>query len=114
MPTTHSCGDFTAATRSHAIARTTCTLILLICVVCPVHAQHAADNPVASAEDAFGLTLGLESIGMYSPGQVRGFSPEMAGNVRIDGLYFDQQGALSNRVIEGSTVRVGVSAIGYD
>lgn len=76
-------------------------------------AQHAADNPVASAEDAFGLTLGLESIGMYSPGQVRGFSPQMAGNVRIDGLYFDQQGGLSNRVVEGSTIRVGVSEIGY-
>ena len=76
-------------------------------------AQHAADNPVASAEDAFGLTLGLETIGMYSPGQVRGFSPQAAGNVRIDGLYFDQQGALSNRVIEGSTVRVGISEIGY-
>src|SRR5579872_7432922 len=79
----------------------------------PVRAQHAADNPVASAEDAFGLTLGLESIGMYSPGQVRGFSPQAAGNVRIDGLYFDQQGLLSNRVIEGSTIRVGVSEIGY-
>ena len=79
----------------------------------PVRAQHAADNPVASAEDAFGLTLGLESIGMYSPGQVRGFSPEAAGNVRIDGLYFDQQGGLSNRVVEGSTIRVGVSEIGY-
>lgn len=78
-----------------------------------VQAQHASDNPVASAEDAFGLTLGLESIGMYSPGQVRGFSPQTAGNVRIDGLYFDQQGALSNRVIEGSTIRVGISEIGY-
>jgi iron complex outermembrane recepter protein len=79
----------------------------------PARAQHASDNPVASAEDAFGLTLGLESIGMYSPGQVRGFSPQTAGNVRIDGLYFDEQGSLSHRVIEGSTIRVGVSAIGY-
>lgn len=79
----------------------------------PVAAQHAADNPVTSADDAFGLTLGLESIGMYSPGQVRGFSPQTAGNVRIDGLYFDQQGSLSNRVVEGSTIRVGISEIGY-
>ena len=78
-----------------------------------VRAQHASDNPVTTAEDAFGLTLGLESIGMYSPGQVRGFSPQSAGNVRIDGLYFDQQGLLSNRVIEGSAIRVGVSEIGY-
>lgn len=76
-------------------------------------AQHAADNPVTAADDAFGLTLGLESIGMYSPGQVRGFSPRTAGNLRIEGLYFDQQGSLSNRVIEGSTIRVGVTEIGY-
>lgn len=81
--------------------------------VAALRAQEASNNPLASAEDAFGLTLGLESIGLYGPGGVRGFSPEAAGNVRIDGLYFDQQGALSNRVIAGSTVRVGLSSIGY-
>jgi iron complex outermembrane recepter protein len=79
----------------------------------PAYAQHAADNPVASANDAFGLTLGLETIGMYNPSSIRGFNPQVAGNVRVDGLYFDQQGGLSNRVVEGSTIRVGVSAIGY-
>ena len=78
-----------------------------------VRAQHASDDPLALADDAFGLTLGLESVGMYSPGGVRGFNPQTAGDVRIDGLYFDQQGALSNRVVEGSTIRVGVSEIGY-
>jgi iron complex outermembrane receptor protein len=88
----------------------------LLTVVPPfnaVRAQHASDDPVASANDAFGLTLGLESIGLYGPGSVRGFSPQVAGNVRIDGLYFDQQGALSNRVVEGSTIRIGISEIGY-
>jgi iron complex outermembrane recepter protein len=75
--------------------------------------EHAADNPVTAAQDAFGLTLGLESIGLYGPGGIRGFSPQAAGNIRIDGLYFDEQGGLSNRVIEGSTTRVGVSEIGY-
>ena len=78
-----------------------------------VSAQHASDNPVDAADDAYGLTLGLESVGLYSPGLVRGFNPQTAGNVRIDGLYFDQQGALSNRVVEDSTIRVGVSEIGY-
>ncbi len=76
-------------------------------------AQHASDNPITSAEDAYGLTLGLESVGIYSPGLVRGFSPQTAGNVRIDGIYFDLQGAPSERVIEGSTIRVGVTEIGY-
>ena len=90
-----------------------CAVIVLAAICLPAEAQHASDNAVTAAEDAFGLTLGLESIGMYSPGQVRGFSPQSAGNVRIDGLYFDQQGQLSNRVVEGSTIRVGVSEIGY-
>src|SRR3984957_20858310 len=81
--------------------------IAVLLHVAAARSQHAAYNPVASAEDAFGLTLGLETIGMYSPGQVRGFSPQAAGNVRIDGLYFDQQGARSTRVIEGSPIRGG-------
>ncbi len=76
-------------------------------------AQHASDNPVNSADDAFGLSLGLEKVGLYSPGSVRGFSPISAGNARIDGMYFDLQGEPSNRVVEGSAIHVGVSEIGY-
>lgn len=87
--------------------------IALILQALSAHGQHASDNPVTAADDAFGLTLGLESIGMYSPGQIRGFSPKSAGNLRIEGLYFDQQGPLSNRVIEGSAIRVGITEIGY-
>src|SRR5580658_8339505 len=90
-----------------------CALFLVFSPVGTLRAQHASDDPVASATDAFGLTLGLESIGIYGPGGVRGFNPQTAGDVRIDGLYFDQQGPLSNRVVEGSTIRVGVSEIGY-
>lgn len=93
-------------------------LSLLVCIFCvaassSLHAQHASDDPVAAADDAFGLTMGLESIGMYGPQGVRGFNPQVAGNVRIDGLYFDQQGYLSNRVVDGSTIRVGVSESAY-
>jgi iron complex outermembrane recepter protein len=87
--------------------------LMALSPVTAVRAQHASDDPLASANDAFGLTLGLESIGLYGPGGVRGFNPQSAGNVRIGGLYFDQQGALSNRVVEGSTIRIGVSEIGY-
>ena len=94
-------------------SRIACALLLALCTVVTARAQHASDDPVAAANDGFGLTLGLESIGLYGPGFVRGFSPQVAGNVRIEGLYFDQQGALSNRVIEGSAIRIGVSEIGY-
>ena len=96
-----------------AMAAGAAILMLAFLPVSPVRAQHASDDPVAAANDGFGLTLGLESIGLYGPGFVRGFSPQTAGNVRIAGLYFDQHGALSNRVVEGSTIRIGVSEIGY-
>jgi iron complex outermembrane receptor protein len=94
-------------------ARLLISLLISAAPLCAVEAQHANDNPEAAADDAFGLTLGLETIGMYGPGGIRGFNPQIAGNVRIDGLYFDQQGGLSNRVVEGSTIRVGLSEIGY-
>ena len=102
--------------RSHRNATARATAAILVASLAPVSqtaAQHAEDNPVLSAEDAFGFTLGPETIGIYSPGSVRGFSPQAAGNARIDGLYFDQEGALSQRAIEGSTIRVGLSEIGY-
>jgi len=99
-----------AVARARAIAG---ALLLAASTLSTVQAQHASDNPVASANDGFGLTLGLEKIGLYSAGFVRGFSPQTAGNVRIEGLYFDQQGTLSKRVIDGSTIRVGVSEVGY-
>jgi iron complex outermembrane receptor protein len=68
---------------------------------------------VSSAEDAFGTSVGNERVGLYSPFAVRGFSPVQAGNVRINGLYIDYQADLSDRLVGGSNVRVGLTAQGY-
>ena len=76
-------------------------------------AQHAGDNAVTSAEDAFGLTKGTESVGIYDESSIRGFDPQQAGNTRIEGLYFDQRSFLGGRLIDGSVIRVGASAQGY-
>lgn len=78
-----------------------------------VYAQRVADNAVTTAEDAFGATLGNESIGLYSANRVRGFSPVEAGNVRMDGIYFDRQGVVPSALVEGSSIRVGLSALSY-
>ncbi|MFN3387739.1 MAG: TonB-dependent receptor domain-containing protein [Allosphingosinicella sp.] len=75
--------------------------------------QRADENAVASAEDAFGTSVGNERVGLYSPFGARGFSPVQAGNVRINGLYIDYQADLSDRLIAGSNVRVGLTAQGY-
>lgn len=79
----------------------------------PAIAQRTDDNAVTSAEDAFGKSVGDEQIGLYNPGLVRGFSPEAAGNLRIEGMYFDQRAAVTDRLLDGATMRVGISAQGY-
>lgn len=79
----------------------------------PVRAQRTGENAVASAEDAFGTSVGNERVGLYFPQSARGFSPVQAGNVRINGMYFDYQADLNQRLIAGSNVRVGLTAQGY-
>jgi iron complex outermembrane receptor protein len=70
-------------------------------------------NVVASAGDAFGISLGPESIGLYGSGSVRGFSPTTAGNIRINGLYFDLQGSMIDRLATDTRIRVGLSATNF-
>jgi iron complex outermembrane receptor protein len=95
------------------VARQSLQLCLLALLTAPVFAQRADDNAVTAAEDAFGATIGNETIGLYSSTQVRGFSPVAAGNVRVEGLYIDRQATLPPRLVEGSAIRVGLSAQGY-
>ena len=86
---------------------------LLLASATPAVAQRTEENAVASAQDAFGTSVGNERVGLYSPFNARGFSPVQAGNVRINGLYFDFQADLNERLISGSNVRVGLTAQGY-
>jgi iron complex outermembrane recepter protein len=76
-------------------------------------AQRAEENVTTGSEDAFGRSIGNESIGIYNEGDVRGFSPIEAGNVRLEGLYFDRLGTLTSRLVEGSTIRVGIASQSY-
>jgi len=79
----------------------------------PSAAQRSSENAAKSADDAFGTSVGNERVGLYNPFSARGFSPVQAGNVRIEGLYFDFQTELQERLIAGSTIRIGLSAQGY-
>ncbi len=76
-------------------------------------AQRADQNAARAAEDAFGVSYANESVGLYDEDDVRGFSPIDAGNVRIEGLYIDQQADLSYRIVDSSIIRVGLTAIDY-
>jgi iron complex outermembrane recepter protein len=78
-------------------------------------AQRVNENPVTAAEDAFGTTVGSQTIGLYDSQDVRGFSPHNAGNLRIEGLYFDQQTYDANNcLVSGESIRVGLAAQAFD
>ncbi|WP_439545456.1 TonB-dependent receptor [Sandarakinorhabdus sp.] len=74
--------------------------------------SRSAENAVRQAGDAFGTSIGREVSGLYNRDRVRGFSPVVAGNVRIDGLYFDPVVTPSSRLVRATTIRVGPSALG--
>ncbi len=76
----------------------------------PSYAQRAAENAVDAAEDAFGVSVGNERVGLYSSTSARGFNPTQAGNIRMEGLYFDQQNNATGRIYADTTMRVGLSA----
>src|SRR6202049_2414245 len=80
----------------------------------PAGAQRADDNAVTAASDAFGVTVGFQTIGLYGPLNVRGFNPAQAENLRIEGLYYDQQLSSSNPFLfNRSDIRVGIAAQSY-
>lgn len=73
---------------------------------------RTGENAVRQAGDAFGTTIGREEIGLYSESEVRGFSPRVAGNVRIEGLYFDPVFFPSDRISGSTVIRVGPTVFG--
>ncbi len=80
-------------------------------------AQRVNENPVTAADDAFGTTVGSQTIGLYDATDVRGFSPSKAGNLRTSrGCTFDQQtyDADGACLLSGQTIRVGLAAQSFD
>lgn len=89
---------------------------LTLAVLAPAsasHAQRADENAARAALDAFGTNIGNERVGLYTTGDVRGFSPTTAGNLRLEGLYFDFRTAPPPRMVAASQVRVALTAQSY-
>ncbi len=75
------------------------------------NAQRADLNAVTAAEDAFGTTTGHQSIGLYSLNDARGFNPQQAGNLRLEGLYYNQTSPYLNQcLVRDTSIRVGIAA----
>lgn len=99
-------------THALPLARLLTSAVLLVFTL-PAYAQRVDENAALDAEDAFGSNIGGEGLGIYSPTDVRGFSPTDAGNVRLEGLYIDRQTELTSRLVAGNRIRIGPSALGY-
>lgn len=82
-------------------------LVLACAAASPAAAQ---DSAVRSAADAFGERVGIEQIGLYNEGQVRGFDLNASGAYRIEDAYFSRAAPLNDPVLAGVGVRVGVNA----
>ncbi|GAA4803776.1 TonB-dependent receptor [Lysobacter hankyongensis] len=80
------------------------------CVDPATNTGRATANAIVRADDAFGTSVGRESIGIYTAGSVRGFSAVAAGNVRINSMYFDQIQPLYPMMREATNIRIGLSA----
>ena len=85
----------------------------LVVLSAPALAQRAGENAATQSSDAFGRSVGSEKTGLYNNEDVRGFNPVDAGNVRLEGLYFDQVERISSRIVDGNTIRVGAAALRY-
>lgn len=88
-------------------------LLFAALVVAPgiASAQRVDTTAASEADDAFGLSIAGETIGLYSDKYVRGFSPVNAGNLRLDGLYIDRQANFNERLFNDVAVRVGATAL---
>ena len=82
-------------------------------------AQSTDTNVVTASADAFGVSIGVEALGVYGPSDVRGFDPLAAGNARIEGMYVDVHGPnfpyspLPSRLVQDTRIRVGPAAAGF-
>lgn len=74
--------------------------------------RRSDDDAIATAQDAFGTSVGRESLGLYEAEDVRGFSPLAAGNARIDGMFFDPVVQPNARLQASNSIQVGIAAQG--
>jgi len=78
----------------------------------PVAAETSTygDNATQTSRDAFGERIGQDQIGLYTEQEVRGFNLATTASYRLEDHYFMRESQLPNAVIEGVSVKVGVTA----
>jgi iron complex outermembrane receptor protein len=104
-------------------SRQTGLFLAISTIIAPAHlaAQEVepeyapSDSAAAAATDAFGERVGLNQVGLYSPVQTRGFDLMASTSAfRLNGFYFHPAAELSESLVQGSSINVGISAAALD
>lgn len=74
----------------------------------------ANGDVVRAADDAFGRRVGIEEVGLYSEGEVRGFDLQAAGNYRIEDHYYVRVAGMLQPLNGGTAIRVGANGLRTD
>ena len=90
------------------------TVLLATAAWSAAAAAAAQESTTRTARDAFGERVGVEAVGLYNEGSVRGFNLQNSAAYRIDGHYFVRQQSISDAALDGVGVRVGANAARLD
>ncbi|MFO6431372.1 TonB-dependent receptor domain-containing protein [Erythrobacter sp. W302b] len=69
--------------------------------------QASGAPPIGDADNAYGLRVGNEEIGLYDTGSIRGFALDAGANYRLDGAYFAFFAERSGRVDSSAAIQAG-------
>jgi iron complex outermembrane receptor protein len=69
--------------------------------------QASGAPPIAQADNAYGLRVGNEEIGLYDGESIRGFALDAGANYRLDGAYIASVAARSERTEASVAIHAG-------
>jgi hypothetical protein len=73
----------------------------------PTSTQASGAPPIGDADNAYGLRVGNEEIGLYDTGSIRGFALDAGANYRLDGAFFTAFTERAERVEASAAIRAG-------
>ena len=67
-------------------------------------------DPLNLDDETLLVLLAKDPYRIYDNSKVRGFSPDRAGSLRIEGMYFNRAASLSHLPVDFTALRIGASA----
>jgi iron complex outermembrane receptor protein len=69
--------------------------------------QSSGAPPISEADNAYGLRVGIEEIGLYTSDEMRGFPLDPGANFRLDGAYYSAIADRAERPEAAALIQAG-------